>query len=133
MTSGSSHAPPPPYDPDPRLITYIEGQRPPGRHRNEETPVSIDRYRKSIAALVGALATWGLAAAADGEYTHAEWWGLLAALATVVAVWGSENATTPSEPGDDSGAVNGSIVVTLAAVLVGIAALIYIVQNVGLR
>lgn len=36
-------------------------------------------------------------------------------------------------PAGDPGAVNGSIVVTLAAVLVAIAALIYIAQNVGLR
>lgn len=51
----------------------------------------MSKYRKSIAAFIGAVATWGLAAAEDGVYTQPEWWALLAALAGVVAVWGVPN------------------------------------------
>lgn len=60
----------------------------------------FNRYRKSIAALVGAVATWGLAASADGAYDQAEWWALVAAVGTVVAVWGIPNDPPPGEPAD---------------------------------
>ena len=55
------------------------------------------RYRKSIAALIGTLSTWGLAAGADGVYTQLEWWGLVAAFGTVVAVWGVPNEDAPDQ------------------------------------
>jgi hypothetical protein len=51
----------------------------------------MSRYSKSIAGALGALSTWGLTAGADGHYTQAELWGLLAAAAAVVAVWSASN------------------------------------------
>lgn len=60
----------------------------------------MSRYRKSIAALLTAVATWGATAAADGSFDAIEWSGLLGALATVVAVWGVPNDTPTGEPRD---------------------------------
>lgn len=47
---------------------------------------------KAIAALLGAVGTWGMTAASDGIQSI-EWFGLLVALGTVVAVW-----AIPNEP-----------------------------------
>lgn len=55
----------------------------------------FSRYAKSISAAVGALATWGLAASADGVYEQQEWWGLVAAAGTTLVVFAVPN--TPEE------------------------------------
>lgn len=54
----------------------------------------LPAVRKTIAALVGAVLTWGTVAQVDGIET-AEWWGLAVAVATVVGVFG-----VPNEPTD---------------------------------
>lgn len=68
---------------------------------------TITRYRKSLAALIGTVATWGAAAAATGGVTPAEWWGLLAALGTVVAVWGVPNDAPAGELPDPTQSERG--------------------------
>lgn len=58
----------------------------------------MSRYTKSIAALLGAVGTWGTTAAQDG-ITQAEWFGLLIALGTALGVWALPN-TNPDGPAD---------------------------------
>lgn len=72
----------------------------------------MTRYSKSIIALLGALATWGVTAAEDNSYTQVELWGLLAALATAVGVYALPNVE-PSDP--EQGQAN---LAAIAAVLV---------------
>lgn len=50
-------------------------------------------YRKTVAALVGAVLTWGAVAQVDG-ITGAEWWGLAIAVATAAGVYGTTNEPT---------------------------------------
>lgn len=53
------------------------------------------RYRKFIAATIGVLTTWGLAAWADGsEITRYEWIALATALATAWGVYQVPNDTS---------------------------------------
>ncbi len=47
----------------------------------------MNPYLKTIAALLGALGTWGITASADGHYSHPELWGSLLALATAFGVY----------------------------------------------
>lgn len=61
----------------------------------------MSRYAKSIAALIGAVGTWGATAAQDG-INSVEWFGLLTALGTVLAVWGVPN-TPPAGQAADPG------------------------------
>lgn len=56
----------------------------------------MPRYRKSIAALLGALSTWGIASY-EGGYSQGEWWALVGVVGTVVAVWGIPNDTPAGE------------------------------------
>lgn len=60
----------------------------------------LARYRKTVAAALGATATWGIAASADGVYAEAEWWGLLAALVTAVGVYQVRNVN-PTDTAPD--------------------------------
>lgn len=60
----------------------------------------MSRYAKSIAAVIGAIATWGITAASDNSITLVEWFGLLGALATVVAVYSVPNQPPPGQPAD---------------------------------
>lgn len=48
-------------------------------------------YAKAFAALLGAIGTWGVTAFEDGSATNAEWFGLLVAVGTAVAVWATAN------------------------------------------
>ena len=57
--------------------------------------MSVKPFAKALAALFGAVATWGIAALDDNAVTSPEWFSLLAALGTVLAVWGVPN--TPPE------------------------------------
>lgn len=52
-------------------------------------------YAKAIVAALGAIATWGISAAADGSFELAEWFGGLGAVATVLSVY-----LTPNKPTD---------------------------------
>ncbi len=47
----------------------------------------MNPYLKTVAALLGALGTWGITASADGHYSHPELWGSLLALATAFGVY----------------------------------------------
>ncbi|MEO6574240.1 MAG: hypothetical protein ABIP89_10395 [Polyangiaceae bacterium] len=49
------------------------------------------KYQKSIAALLGAVGTWGATAAVDGSISLVEWFGLLIALSTAFAVFAVPN------------------------------------------
>lgn len=62
--------------------------------------MNLSRYAKTVAAVVGTIATWGATASADGTITQVEWWGLLAALAAVVGVYGVPNRPPAGEPSD---------------------------------
>lgn len=46
---------------------------------------------KAIAALLGAVSVWGITAMEDSAVTGVEWFGLVAALGTVFAVWAVPN------------------------------------------
>ena len=76
----------------------------------------IARNRKGIVALLGGLATWGVAAGADGTYSQVELWGLLAVAATVFGVWGVTNA--PPEPPEAGGADLGTVLIAAAVTIV---------------
>jgi len=80
----------------------------------------LARYRKSVAALLGSVATWGLTAGADGTYDQVELWGLLAALAAVFAVWGTPNDVPAGAPRDPGMSERGESGVIVAVGIVGI-------------
>ena len=48
-------------------------------------------YSKAIVALLGGIASWGLTAGADSQYSSVELWGLLAAVATGIGVYAKSN------------------------------------------
>lgn len=50
----------------------------------------LPAYRKTVAAVIGAVITWGGTAQVDG-IDGAEWWGLAFAVATVLGVFGVAN------------------------------------------
>ena len=55
-------------------------------------------YKKTIAAIVGAVLTWGLTAQDDGIQA-AEWWGLGVAVATALGVYQVSNEPNPPDEG----------------------------------
>lgn len=57
----------------------------------------MTRYFKFIIALLGGLSSWGVTASVDG-YEDAELWGILAILATALAVFVVPNTPPPGEP-----------------------------------
>jgi hypothetical protein len=60
--------------------------------------VSLSRYRKTFAALVGSLLTWaGMAYVPDGVIDRTEWYALAVALAGPLGVWAVSNATPQQE------------------------------------
>jgi len=61
----------------------------------------VTLYAKAIAALLGAVSTWGVTAAADGAITLVECFGLVGAIGAVVAVFAATNrpATGRAERG----------------------------------
>lgn len=56
----------------------------------------MNRYSKSIAAALGSVSAWGVTAAATGGISGVEWYGLLGALGTTLAVYGIPNSAPPS-------------------------------------
>jgi hypothetical protein len=52
---------------------------------------SVSNYVKAISALLGAVSTWGITASADDAITQVELYGLLGAVATVLAVYAFPN------------------------------------------
>lgn len=73
---------------------------------------------KAIAALLGAVSTWGVTAAVDG-ITAVELFGLMGAFGTAAAVW-----ATPNRAGDESGFAYEETAVIVAATLVVVALLL---------
>lgn len=59
----------------------------------------MSRYAKALAALLGAIGTWGATAAQDG-ISSVEWFGLVTALGTALAVYGVPNTPPAGEPPD---------------------------------
>lgn len=59
---------------------------------------NLPAYKKTIAALVGSVLTWGVVAQVDG-ITAAEWWGLAVAAATALGVYGTVNEPGPDDRG----------------------------------
>ncbi len=83
----------------------------------------MNPYLKTIAALLGALGTWGITASADGHYSHPELWGSLLALATAFGVY----VTPYHRPADQSSRLDMSeqgYLNLLAAAVLGALALI---------
>ena len=60
----------------------------------------MSRYAKTIAALLGAVGTWGATAAQEGGIDGPEWFGLLIALGTVAAVYGIPNVPPAGQVAD---------------------------------
>lgn len=54
---------------------------------------NLPAYRKTLAALVGAVLTWGVTAQ-DGGIQSQEWWALAVAAATTLGVFGVSNEPT---------------------------------------
>lgn len=61
----------------------------------------MNQIRKSIAALVFTVGTWGVTAFAEGGVNGVEWAGLLVAIGGTAAVWG-----VPNDDPDERGAVD---------------------------
>lgn len=86
----------------------------------------MNRYIKTIVALIGSLATWGIAAAEDNAYSQVELWGAVLALATAAGVYALPNkppAGERSDPGiseQDAGAigVGEAVVIGILVLLV---------------
>ena len=60
----------------------------------------MSRYLKTIAAMLGAISTWGITAAAEGGINSVEWFGLLGSLGTVIAVYAVPNTPPAGQPSD---------------------------------
>lgn len=91
----------------------------------------MSRYSKTIAAILGAISTWGITAAADEGINAVEWYGLLGALAAVLAVYSVPNKPPADEPADPSMSEQGqtSIVVVAALVAAAVAVLVVALLN----
>lgn len=55
----------------------------------------MSAYAKAVAAFLGSVATWGIAAGADGHYDQVELWGLLGVVGTVLATYAIPNKPEP--------------------------------------
>ena len=53
--------------------------------------MSRPTWLKAVAALLGAVGTWGVTAMEDERVAGSEWFGLLIALGTALAVYGLKN------------------------------------------
>ena len=86
----------------------------------------MTRYAKSLAALLGAIGTWGVTAAEDGAISLGEWFGVLIALSTALAVFALPNRPPGGEPHDpavseqDPRAVPDAGLTLLEALVVGL-------------
>lgn len=57
----------------------------------------MSTYAKAVAAFLGSLATWGIAAGADGNYSQVELWGLVGVVGTTLATYVVTNKPTPPQ------------------------------------
>lgn len=53
----------------------------------------MSKYWKTIIAVLGGVAAWGITAGSDGTYSQVELWGLLGAVATALGVYAKGNTT----------------------------------------
>lgn len=60
----------------------------------------MSRYAKTIAAVFGAVATWGVTAYTDNVVDKAELFGLLAAAVAAFSVYQVPNTPPPGQPSD---------------------------------
>jgi len=87
----------------------------------------MSRYFKAIAALLGAVSTWGITAAADDAISTVEWFGLVGALGTVIAVYAVPNDPPAGQLADPAlsergfAAVEFALGAAVALVLVAVA------------
>lgn len=89
----------------------------------------MSRYRKLIAGAVGALLTWGATAhLPDGSIDRAEWWGLAFVVAAAVGIERIPNDPPAGERADPAVSERGITVVEVAAVLVIICAVVWLVS-----
>lgn len=99
--------------------------------------MAVSRYAKSVVAALVAGLTVLAAALTDDAITPAEWVQIAVAVLGAIGVYAVPNKPPAGEAADprvsEQGAFNGSLLVVLAAGLVAIAALIFIVQNVSVR
>jgi hypothetical protein len=56
----------------------------------------MSKYAKALAAILGAVGTWGTTAAADGQITSQEYFGLLLAISTALVVYVLPNKNDPN-------------------------------------
>lgn len=49
-------------------------------------------YSKAIVGTLAAIATWGVTAGADGNYSQVELWGLLGVIAAALGIYVATNA-----------------------------------------
>lgn len=85
--------------------------------------MNLAPYRKTIAALVGAVLTWCAAALSDNAVTTMEWIALGIAVATALGVYGTPNeaeATKPPFKPKDSGLTALDALVIALIVLVAL-------------
>lgn len=63
--------------------------------------MSIKPYAKAVVGTLAAIATWGVTAGADGEYSQVELWGLLGVIAAALGIYATTNTPPgPVEPDD---------------------------------
>ncbi|HWH01936.1 MAG TPA: hypothetical protein VNV66_22070 [Pilimelia sp.] len=92
----------------------------------------MTRYTKALAALLGAVGTWGVTAAEDGSIVLGEWFGLLVALGTALGVYALPNvAPGVREPHvSETAPDDGAIAPVEAALLVFILVVVLVVIGV---
>jgi 4-amino-4-deoxy-L-arabinose transferase-like glycosyltransferase len=83
----------------------------------------VTRYAKTIVALLGALATWGITAAEDDVYSQVELWGALLAVVTAAGVYAAPYRASGGEP-SDRGATD---VVTLLVIVLIVVVILAVV------
>lgn len=59
---------------------------------------NLSKYWKTIIAVLGGTAAWGITAGADNSYSQVELWGLLGAIVTAVGVFAKGNTSDVPVP-----------------------------------
>lgn len=90
----------------------------------------MTRYTKTLVALLGALATWGLTASEDGVYSQPELWGALLALVTAAGVYAAPNRPPAGEPSDPAISEQGAADPVLLGILVVLVLILLVIGGV---
>lgn len=91
----------------------------------------MTRYAKTIAAILGAISTWGITAGADGGYDQVEMYGLLGAIATVLAVYGVPNNPPADQPADPNVSEQGASLLDVVLALAAVALVVWLLLAFG--